>query len=458
MRWPARRITLLGGGVLGCVGALQADLVYADVSAPWVLRRDLDTLWVLVAAALVFFMTAGFALIEAGFCRAKNCANTMAKSFVIYPIAGLSYWALGFALMFGDGSALLGRHGFGLAGGAGSFDVLAWSPVPLHAKFLFQAGFCAVAAAIVSGAVAERIRFLAFIFFACVLSGLLYPLIGHWVWGGGFLARWGFHDFAGSAAVHSVGGWAALAGVLVLGARIGKYRRDGSVYPIPGHNMALATLGGLVLWLGWFGFTAGRTLEADAGAIAHIALTTNLGAVGGAAAATLVAWSLLRKPDLGMMVNGGLAGLVAVTGSCAWIAPGAGLLIGLVGGTLVVLGVIAFDRLHIDDPVGALSVHLVNGVFGTLAVGLFAHPRYLTVGAAPSPGLLYGGGIGPLAAQLIGAAVIAATVLPVSLAVWHAIRLTIGLRVAPEDELLGLDVSEMGMEAYPHDSVAIAAG
>ncbi len=457
MRLTGGRMLAIGCGVIMGAGALHAQQMI-DPAAPWVVRRDLDTLWVLVAAALVFFMGAGFALIEAGFSRAKNCANTMAKNFVIFPIAGLSYWLLGFGLMFGDGNALFGTTGFCMTEQSGPFGALDWSPVPLFAKFLFQAVFCAVVAAIVSGAVAERIRLHAFIIFAFLLSGLIYPLVGHWIWAGGFLARWGVHDFAGSAAVHSVGGWAALAGVLVLGPRIGKYRKDGSVYPIPGHNMALATLGGLILWLGWFGFTAGRTMVADGGAIAHVVLTTNLGAIGGVVSSTLVAWLLLRKPDLGMMINGGLAGLVAVTGSCAWVSPAGALLIGLIGGVLVVLGVMAFDRLHVDDPVGALAVHLVNGVFGTLAVGLFANPAYLTERGTPLPGLLYGGGIAPLLAQLIGAGVIAATVFPASLVAWHAIRQTVGLRVAPEDELLGLDVTEMGMEAYPHDSVAIAAG
>ncbi|MBM3498416.1 MAG: ammonium transporter [Armatimonadetes bacterium] len=421
------------------------------------LRHDLDTLWVLVAAALVFSMSGGFALLEAGFSRAKNCANTMAKNFVVFPVAALAYWLVGFGLMFGDGNPICGTTGFCVGEQSGPFSALAWSAVPLPAKFLFQAVFCAIVAAIVSGAVAERVRFHSFILFAVVLSGLIYPLVGHWVWGGGFLARWGFHDFAGAAVVHSVGGWAALAGVLVVGARIGKYRRDGSVHPIPGHSMTLATLGGLILWFGWFGFTSGRAMAADGEAISHIGFTTNLGGVGGAVGATFVAWSLLRKPDLGMMINGGLAGLVATTGACAWITPGAALLTGAMGGVLVVLGVIVFDRLHLDDPVGALSVHLVNGVFGTLAVGLFAHPAYLPAAGDPKPGLLYGGGIAPLGAQLMGTGVIALTVFPASLLVWHAVRRMVGLRVAPEDELIGLDVSEMGMEAYPHDSVIVSA-
>jgi Amt family ammonium transporter len=449
------------GWLVGAALALLAGAAAAQsASEPLVMiaRRDLDTLWVLIATALVFGMNAGFALIEAGFCRAKNCVNTMARNFVIFAIASLSYWLVGFGLMFGDGNAVAGLTGFLVSEHSGPFSALSSAAVPLFSKFLFQAVFCAIAAAVVSGAMAERIRFQAFVAFVVLLSGVIYPIVGHWIWGGGFLAGLGFHDFAGSTAIHAVGGWAALAGVLVLGARIGKYRKDGSVHPIPGHSMALATLGGLVLWLGWFGFTPGRTMSADAGAISHIAMTTNLSAAGGVLASMLVAWVLLRKPDLGMMINGALAGLVAITASCAWVSPGAALVIGLTGGVLVVLGVLGFDRLHIDDPVGALSVHLVNGVFGTLAVGLFANPAYVGQVGAPAPGLLYGGGFGPLAAQLMGVLVVAATVFPVSLGIWYAIKRTIGLRVAPEEELIGLDVTEMGMEAYPHDSVSAAAG
>ena len=244
-----------------------------------------------------------------------------------------------------------------------------WTGVPLYAKFFFQLVFAGTAATIVSGAVAERIKFLSFIVFSFVIVGFIYPIGGHWIWGGGWLAKAGMFDFAGSTVVHSIGGWAALAGVIVLGPRLGKYTKDGKVNPIPGHNMSTATLGALILWLGWFGFNPGSTMAADAGAIARIALTTNTAAAAATLTATLTAWVLLRKPDLSMILNGTLAGLVAVTASCAYISVTSSLIIGLIAGVLVVLAVIMFDKLKLDDPVGALSVHLVNGVFGTLAVG-----------------------------------------------------------------------------------------
>ncbi len=448
-------VLLLFSGILWAQGELAPAA--AD---PVVLltRTDLDTLWTLVAAFLVFFMNAGFALVESGFCRAKNVVNIMAKNFVVFAIASIAFWVAGFALMFGDGNPVVGTNGFMVDETAGPFESLAWTSVPLYAKFLFQLVFCATAATIVSGAVAERIKFHAYIIFSFLLTGLVYPIAGHWIWGGGFLAGLGFCDFAGSTVVHSIGGWAALAGVMVLGARIGKYRKDGSVHPIPGHNMALATLGGLILWLGWFGFNPGSTMAANGAEIARIAMTTNLAAAAGIASSTIVAWAVLKKPDLGMIVNGALAGLVAITASCAWVSPGGALMIGLVAGALVVLGVVGFDRLHIDDPVGALSVHLVNGVFGTLAVGVFAHPAYATGDGAPQPGLLYGGGFAQLLAQFAGVIVVGAAVFGVSLGLWHLIRLAAGLRVSAEEELQGLDVTEMGMEAYPHDSVVASPG
>jgi len=453
--WASASALLLFSGALWAQETLGPAGAQVAIT---VTRTDLDTLWTLMAAFLVFFMNAGFALVESGFCRAKNVVNIMAKNFVVFAIASISFWLAGFALMFGDGNPVVGTSGFMLSESSGPFEALSWTPVPLYAKFLFQLVFCGTAATIVSGAVAERIRFHAYIIFSFVLTGVLYPIAGHWVWGGGFLSGLGFADFAGSTVVHSVGGWAALAGVLVLGARIGKYRKDGSVHPIPGHNMALATLGGLILWLGWFGFNPGSTMAANGGEIARIAMTTNLAAAAGIASSTIVAWAVLKKPDLGMIVNGALAGLVAVTAPCAWVSPGGALVIGLVAGALVVLGIVAFDRLHVDDPVGALSVHLVNGVFGTLAVGLFAHPLYATGDGAPQPGLLYGGGFAQLLAQLAGVLAVGAVVFGVSLGLWYLIRLTAGLRVGPEEELQGLDVTEMGMEAYPHDSVAASPG
>lgn len=418
-----------------------------------------DTLWVMFAAFLVFFMNAGFAMVETGFCRSKNAVNILAKNFIVFAIASVAYWAVGFALMFGDGSPYCGYLGFLLNGPdnspatgeayRGIFSSLNWAGVPLHAKFFFQLVFAGTAATIVSGAVAERIRFHAFIAFSFLLVAIIYPISGHWVWGGGFLADLGFWDFAGSTVVHSIGGWAALAGAIMLGPRIGKYKRDGSVSAIPGHNMSLATMGGLVLWLGWFGFNPGSTMAADADAIARIALVTNLAAAGGILAATFVAWLKIGTPDLSMIINGGLAGLVAITAPCAFVSPTSAVIIGLFAGTLVVTSVIAFDKFRVDDPVGAISVHLVNGVFGTLAVGLFAEDIWSP--GTTGDGLFFGGGAGLLWAQVQGVFWVGLFATGMSTVCWLIVKGLVGLRVDPEEEFEGLDISEMGMEAYPRD-------
>jgi len=276
---------------------------------------------------------------------------------------------------------------------------------------------------------------------------LSYPITGHWIWGGGWLAGMGFRDFAGSTVVHAVGGFSGLAGILVLGPRIGKYRRDGTVQPIPGHSMALVFLGGLILWLGWFGFNPGSTMAADPRAIAHIAMTTNLACCVAIVTSTLTAWIMLGKPDFSMTVNGALAGLVAITAGCYFVTVMGSAIIGLIAGIIVVPAVLMFDKLKIDDPVGALSVHLVNGVWGTIAVGLFASAS--APGAAD--GLLYGGGFGILQTQLIGTVAVGAFTFTAMLLAWYAIKMTLGLRVDADDELRGLDLSEMGMEAYPNE-------
>ncbi|HXH23789.1 MAG TPA: ammonium transporter, partial [Vicinamibacterales bacterium] len=341
-----------------------------------------DTVWVIVAGILVFFMNLGFASVESGLCRAKNCVNILAKNFIVFGVSSLAFLALGWGLMFGDGNPFVGTQGLFFLSGAdnspatgdayeGVYSAIGWASVPLTVKFFFQLVFAGTAATIVSGAVAERIKFLSFVVFSFVMVGLIYPVTGHWIWGGGWLAGAGFWDFAGSTTVHSVGGWAALAGVIVLGPRLGKYR-NGRVMPIPGHNMALATIGVFVLWLGWFGFNPGSTMAADPLAIGHIAVTTNTAAAAASLSALLTSILLLGKPDFSMILNGCLAGLVAITAPCAWVSIPSSIVIGLIGGALVVVSVLAFDRLKLDDPVGALSVHLVNGVWGTLAVGLFA--------------------------------------------------------------------------------------
>jgi Amt family ammonium transporter len=419
-----------------------------------------DTVWVLVTGFLVFWMNAGFGCVEAGLCRAKNAVNILGKNFVVFGLSSLAFWAVGFAIMFGDGTSFMGLQGWFLAGAdnspatgdayQGIFSALSWTSVPLLTKFFFKLVFAGTAATIVSGCVAERIHYKSFMLFTLVLVAVFYPMTGHWIWGGGWLFDVGMWDFAGSTVVHSVGGWAGLAGILVLGPRLGKYRQGGGVQPIPGHSMALVFLGGLILWLGWFGFNPGSTMAVNPVAISHVVVTTNMACVTALIAATLVAWIMLGKPDFSMTVNGALAGLVAITAGCAFVSVGSSIIIGLVAGIIVVPAVIMFDKLKIDDPVGALSVHLVNGIWGTLAIGLFATDT--APGGGPN-GLFNGGGFASLQAQAIGVLAVAAFTLPLSLATWFAIKMIFGLRVTPEEETRGLDMSEMGMEAYPGDAV-----
>lgn len=415
-----------------------------------------DTIWVLVTAKLVFFMNLGFAAVESGFVRAKNCVNIMSKNFIVFGISSLGFLVLGWGLMFGSGSDFVGMKGLFFVSGAdnspaigeaykGVYSAISWTGVPLWAKFFFQLVFCGTAATIVSGAVAERIKYLSFIFFSFIMTMFIYPVVGHWVWGGGWLAKMGMYDFAGSTVVHSVGGWSALAGVILLGPRIGKYV-NGQIKAIPGHNLALATIGTFVLWFGWFGFNPGSTMTGEPRAISHIAVTTNTAAAAAIMSATVTSWLLLGKPDLGMTLNGCLAGLVAITAPCAFVGVGSSLTIGLMAGVLVVFAVIMFDRLRIDDPVGALSVHLVNGVFGTICVGLFAQDKI--VGTATGNGLFFGGGLTLLKAQLAAVFAVGLFVFVSAIATWGILKATVGIRVSREEELRGLDIGEHGNEAY----------
>ena len=417
----------------------------------------LDTLWVLFTAMLVFFMNLGFGMVESGFARSKNAVNILSKNFIVFAISSLAFWVVGWGLMFSDGNDFLGLSGiYGLSGAdnspasgdeySGVYSAISWATVPLLAKFFFQLVFAGTAATIVSGAVAERIKYISFIVFSFVLVGFLYPTTGHWIWGGGWLAKLGFWDFAGSTVVHSVGGWAALTGAIILGPRIGKYR-DGKISPIPGHNMTSATLGALVLWLGWFGFNPGSTMAADPSSIARICITTNSAAIAGILSSTAVAWIVLGKPDLSMTINGCLAGLVAITAPCAFVSVESSLIIGAVAGALVVFAVISFDKIKIDDPVGAISVHLVNGIFGTLALGLFAQDSLMP--GTTGNGLFFGGGFNLFTNQVIGVAAVGVFTFIVSFIVWMIIKKIIGLRVSEAEEIEGLDVGEHGMEAYP---------
>lgn len=423
------------------------------------MQVGVDTTWVLITAFLVFFMNLGFAMVESGLCRAKNTVNILAKNFIVFAISSAAFLVIGWGFMFGNGNPFIGLQGLFFASGAdnspaigdaykGVYAAINWTGVPLWAKFFFQLVFAGTAATIVSGAVAERIKFISFIVFSFFLVGILYPITGHWIWGGGFLASLGMFDFAGSSVVHSVGGWAALAGVLVLGARLGKYRADGSVNPIFGHNMSTATLGALVLWFGWFGFNPGSTMAVgDGSAIAHVAVTTNTAAAMAILSSTIVSWLIQKKPDLSMILNGALAGLVAITAPCAFVSVGSSVLIGLVAGVIVVLAVLMFDKLKIDDPVGALSVHLVNGIWGTLAVGLFAVDKI--TGTATGNGLFFGGGLKLLGAQATGVVAVGAFTFIASLIVWYIIKLVLGMRVSREEEIAGLDLGEHGAKAYP---------
>ncbi len=423
------------------------------------LKVALDTLWVAVAAFLVIFMNAGFGMLETGMCRQKNAVNILSKNLIVFALATLAFYVIGFGIMFGDGTPFFGLNGFLLSGAdnspvtgdayQGVFGSLNWAGVPLSAKFLFQLAFAGTAATIVSGAVAERIKFVDFLIFSLLLVGIAYPITGHWIWGGGWLADAGFWDFAGSTVVHSVGGWAALMGAAILGPRIGKYT-EGRTNAIPPHNLSIATLGCLILWLGWFGFNPGSTMAADATAIGHIALTTNLAAAAGGVAACFVAWGKFGKPDLTMIINGILAGLVGITAPCAWVNLPSAIVIGAIAGALVVFSVAFFDKIQIDDPVGAISVHLVCGFWGTLAVGLFAEgPSDSGIYAeGPNAGLLFGGGVAPLFTQLMGALAVGGMTVLLSTIFWVALKATLGIRVTKEEELEGLDIGEHGMEAY----------
>lgn len=409
----------------------------------------IDTLWVLLAAMLVFFMNLGFASVESGFARSKNTVNILSKNFIVFAISSMGYLLLGWGLMFGGDNPIVGTKGLWILTGTLDESIYTLGAnVPFWAKFVFQLVFCGTAATIVSGAVAERVKYISFIVFSFVLTLAIYPIVGHWIWGGGFLSSMGFQDFAGSTVVHSVGGWAALAGVIVLGPRFGKYDNNGNARAIPGHNMPLATIGLFVLWLGWFGFNPGSTMSiSDPAAVAHIFMTTNTSAIAAVITSTVVSWLFIGKPDLGMTINGCLAGLVAITAGCAYVDVFGSLIIGAISGILVVFAVVFFDKLKLDDPVGATSVHLANGVFGTICVGLFAKEGVTALSAAS--GLFYGGGFTLLGTQIIGILAVTVFVFPASLLVWYLIRKTLGIRVSLEEEVSGLDAGEHGNTAYP---------
>ena len=388
--------------------------------------------WMLVAAFLVFIMHLGFACLESGLTQAKNTVNILFKNTTIVAIGLVTYAFVGFNLMYpGDFSIgqFFGFAGFGLDPGAeGNTIAYADGAYTYWTDFIFQGMFAATAATIVSGAVAERIKLGSFLIFSALYVAIIYPIVGSWKWGGGWLDQLGFYDFAGSTLVHSVGGWAALAGVILLGPRLGKYV-NGQTKAIMGHNMPLATIGVFLLWLGWFGFNGGSVLSANPGAVSFVFTTTTLAAAAGIIGAMIVSWCIQKKPDLSMVLNGALAGLVGITAGADVISPMWAVIVGLIAGAIVVVSVISFDKAKIDDPVGAISVHLVCGIWGTLAVGLFSTEyTFMT--------------------QLIGVGAIGALCFVSAFAFFAILKRTAGIRVSEEEEALGLDISEHGMEAY----------
>ena len=409
-----------------------------------------DTLWVFLAAILVFFMNLGFASVEAGMARAKNTVNILSKNFIVFAVSSLGYMLLGWGLMFGGDNPIVGTENLFILGNAdlSFYDETLTTNVPFWGKFFFQLVFCGTAATIVSGAVAERIKYVSFIIFSFVLTLVIYPIVGHWVWGGGWLADLGFMDFAGDTVVHSLGGWSALAGAMILGPRIGKYDKNGKPRAIPGHNMSLAVIGLFVLWLGWFGFNPGSTMSFQhPDDVMYILMTTNTSAIAAVITSTIASWVFIGKPDLGMTINGCLAGLVAVTGGCAYVSIRDSLIIGAIAGVIVVFAVMFFDRVKVDDPVGATSVHLCCGVFGTICVGLFAQEGVTTLSVRN--GLFYGGGAELLGTQLLGIVVVGVFSFVSSALIWLALKHTIGIRVTREEEMAGLDIGEHGNRAYP---------
>lgn len=395
----------------------------------------LDTIWTLLGAALVFFMQAGFAMVETGFTRTKNAGNIIMKNLMDFAIGSVVFWFIGFGLMFGGDSPLVGGLDLFIRGDYSS-------SIPTFAFVIFQTVFCATAATIVSGAMAERTKFISYCIYSFVISAVIYPIVGHWVWGGGWLSSLGFHDFAGSTVVHSIGGWCALMGAWMLGPRIGKYSKNGKSNAIPGHSLTLGALGVFILWMGWFGFNPGSSLTAmDVKLNSRIFITTNLAAAFAACTTMILTWIRYKKPDVSMTLNGVLAGLVAITAGCDLVTPLGAAIIGVISSFAMVFGIEFIDnKLKIDDPVGAIGVHCINGVLGTFLTGLFAYHGEMK-------GLFYGGGFKFVGIQLVGILAVAAWTLITSGILFKVIKSTVGLRVSREEEIRGLDLEEHGIES-----------
>lgn len=411
----------------------------------------LNTIWVLVGAALVFFMQAGFAMVETGFTRAKNAGNIIMKNLMDFCIGTPAFWIVGFGLMFGGTGAFIGSIG-GIAEEANYGTSMLPDGVPFYAFLIFQTVFCATAATIVSGAMAERTKFSAYCVYSFVISLLIYPISGHWIWGGGWLSQLGFHDFAGSTAVHMVGGVAAFVGALILGPRIGKYDKNGKAKAIPGHSLTLGALGVFILWFCWFGFNGASTVSMEGEAVVtagKIFVNTNLAAAVSSCAVLLITWIRYKKPDISMTLNGTLAGLVAITASCDTVSPVSAAIIGIIAGFVVAFGIEFIDKvLKIDDPVGAVGVHGLNGALGTICVGLFSDGT-----GTEGLGLFTGGGFHLLGVQLLGMVAVIAWVAVTMTVVFQVIKHTMGLRVSEDEEIAGLDIREHGIESSYADFI-----
>ncbi len=445
----ARRTLRAAAGMLLALLVFPAAAL-ADGPTIESVAASVDAVWILLAAALVFIMHPGFAMLESGLCRQKNTVNILMKNFINVALGVIAFYAMGYGLS-GDGGSLFGTTGFFLTG------VDPREPMTLI-FFVFALMFCATAATIVSGAMAERMRWSAYLAYAFIMTALIYPVVSKWVWNsGGWLFKLGFMDFAGSTVVHLVGAVAALAGLIHLGPRIGKYGPGKRINAIPGHNLPLATLGAMILWFGWYGFNVGSTLSAgDTALIGWTALTTTMGAGAGTLAGMATIWIVAKKPDLSMTLNGALGGLVAITATCAFVGFASAIIIGALGGAFAVGAALLFDRLHLDDPVGALAVHGVGGAWGTLAVGLFGVQGITS--ADPTPvGLLVGGGVRQLGIQALGVAATVVWVFAASYVLFAVIKRTIGLRVSEQEEWEGLDVGEHGTGAYHGDFLGLGA-
>lgn len=444
----------LGGMISFPVGAFAEGAATSGQ-----LQSGLNSVFVFLAALLVFFMQAGFALLEAGSVRMKNAGHVAGKTVLTFGISVVSFWAVGFGLAFGNGNRFFGLEGFFLGGDnmAASFSAFSAYDVPTTIMFLFHLSFAAVSLAIACGGMAERAKLSVYIIFGILFSIVIYPVVAHWVWGGGWLGSLGMQDFAGSTVVHLTGATAALVATVMLKPRLGKYNKDGKPNSIPGHNQVLSVLGVLIIWIGWFGFNPGSTISALMdGFFGFVALNTNIAAAAGALTALLISWAFLGKADIPSMLNGILAAFVAITGACAFVEPWAAVVIGGVAGSIAFFSAQWFERKGVDDPVYAFSVHGIAGMWGAVSTGLFASPRLVEITGIGNAGLFYGGGFGQLGIQLLGLAGTFAFVLVLSCLILGLMKVTMGIRVTEEEELMGLDISEHGMYGYPEQMKLLA--